>query len=83
MAYVKGVAGVPLKGFGNSCKGSSGAGMRPSIRAQKVHINRRILPNSISGIPLILSLKLKPECEILVFMWSFRPLVCAGELFPS
>ena len=40
--------------------------------AQKDHINIRILPTMISGIPLYWALE--PECEILMFMWSFGPL---------
>ena len=39
-----------------------------SLGAKK-HIDIRILENIISRIPLVFGLK--PECEILMFMWSF------------
>ena len=36
-------------------------------------LSRRILQNSVSGIPVVLGLS-GPECEILIFfMWLFRP----------
>ena len=41
-------------------------------RTPKDHINTRILHNIVSGIPLYWALE--PAREILMFMWSFRPL---------
>ena len=45
------------------------------FRAPKDHINIKILPTMVSGIPLYWALE--PECKILVFMRSFWPLVLA------
>ena len=42
-------------------------------RAPKDHINTRILPTMIYGIPFTLALE--SECEILLFRWSFGPLL--------
>ena len=43
-----------------------------SYKAQKDHINIRILQTMASGIPLYGALR--PECRILMFTWSFGPL---------
>ena len=40
----------------------------------KRHINIRILQNMVSGLLSSLNWALEPEREILMFMWSFRPL---------
>ena len=45
--------------------------------AQKDHINIRIIHAMISGIPLYWALE--PECQILMFMWSFGPLFTVGS----
>ena len=44
---------------------------KAGIRGPTQHMNPRILETTFSGIPL--SWALKPECRILVCMWSFGP----------
>ena len=51
-------------------------------RAPRDHVDKKILLNIMSGIPL-LYWDLKPECEILMLMWSFGPLGKAHSSYGS